>query len=145
EGDFLRRLGLRLPDGQRFDVVGPDAEAVLRAQQVLQEDLQGERQRSCFREALEDGVEAMDGVAPVADIEDGLAAERVAHGGVPSPRRECDCSPRQLYCRTKGIPRQRGTIWRASRSYSADPTKMDCIGAPSKGADPQWVRIPPGN
>ncbi len=42
--DLRVRLGARVPPGQRLDVVGGDVRAVLGAQQVLQQDLQAERQ-----------------------------------------------------------------------------------------------------
>ena len=44
EGDLLRRLGVRVPAGERLDVLLADGHAVLVAQQVLEQDLQRERQ-----------------------------------------------------------------------------------------------------
>ncbi len=44
KGDLLGRLGLRVPAGERLDVGGTDRLAVLVAQQVLEQDLQRERQ-----------------------------------------------------------------------------------------------------
>ena len=40
EGDFVRGRGLRVPVQQRFDVLARDVDAVLEAQQVLEQDLQ---------------------------------------------------------------------------------------------------------
>ena len=44
EGDLLRRLGLRVPRRERLDVLAADADAVLVAQQVLEQHLQREGQ-----------------------------------------------------------------------------------------------------
>ena len=44
EGDLVGRLGLRVPGGDRLDVLGGHGIAVLEAQSVLQEDLERVRQ-----------------------------------------------------------------------------------------------------
>ena len=44
EGDLLRRLGAVVPGGDRLDVLLADADAVLVAQDVLEQDLERERQ-----------------------------------------------------------------------------------------------------
>jgi len=59
ERDLLAGLGLRIPAGQRFDVIGGDRHAVLVTQQVLEQDLQRERQARDVVARLQD-LEAVD-------------------------------------------------------------------------------------
>ena len=44
ERDLLARFGLGVPSGERLDILGPDRLAVLVSQQVLEQDLERERQ-----------------------------------------------------------------------------------------------------
>ena len=44
EGDLLRRVGVRVPGRERLDVLAAHGDAVLVAQEVLEQDLQRERQ-----------------------------------------------------------------------------------------------------
>ena len=64
----LDGLGAGVPARQRLDVLGPDRLAVLVAEQVLEQDLQRERQPGDVELGLE-GVEAKDLVRAVADSE----------------------------------------------------------------------------
>ena len=69
EGDFFRGDGLGVPLRQGDDVLGADGQAVLGAQQVFQEDLEGERQALGGGMRLVDGVEPEEGVVVMADAE----------------------------------------------------------------------------
>ena len=63
EGDLVRGRGLRLPGAERADRVGADGGAVLTAQQVLEQDAQGEGQpREIAAERLGGAVEPVDRV-----------------------------------------------------------------------------------
>ena len=50
ERDFLGRLGVRIPLGERLDIGRADGQAVLGAQQVFEQNLERERQPSGLRE-----------------------------------------------------------------------------------------------
>src|SRR5205823_5163220 len=86
--DLLGWKGRRVPVRQRLDVGGADAEAVLGAEQVFQQDLERVRQASGLGELLLDGIETIDGVAAITDNESGLAAERVVHRRVLQGRKK---------------------------------------------------------
>jgi hypothetical protein len=68
EGDLVRRIGLRVPPRQRLDVLGADPDPVLVAQQVLQQDLQRERQARDVVLGLQ-RLERVVGVGRAADVE----------------------------------------------------------------------------
>ena len=68
ERDLLRRLGAVVPGGERLDVGGADADPVLVAEQVLEQDLQGERQAGDVELRLQ-RVEPVDLERAVADLE----------------------------------------------------------------------------
>ena len=81
ERDLLRGLRVRVPRRERLDVLAPDADAVLVAQQVLEQHLQGEGQPRHVVGRLQ-RVEAIDLVCAPADLELGARVEGVlgAHG-----------------------------------------------------------------
>ena len=68
ERDLLARLVLGVPGRERLDVLGADRLAVLVAQQVLEQDLQRERQPGNVESRLE-RVESEDLVGAVTDAE----------------------------------------------------------------------------
>ena len=68
EGDLLGGLGVVVPLGQRLDVLGADADAVLVAEQVLEQDLQGEGQARDVELRLQ-RVQPEDLVRVAADLE----------------------------------------------------------------------------
>jgi hypothetical protein len=81
ELDLGVRLGAGVPARQCADVLGGDVLAVLRAQEVLEQDLEGVRQAL----GALDGRQPVDVVRLVADLEPTLAAEAVhAHGASSS-------------------------------------------------------------
>jgi hypothetical protein len=72
-----------VPARQRLDVVLADAAAVLVAQQVLQEDLQRERQPGDV-ELLLQRVEPLDLIVAPADLEVGMGVEGIVGHGFSS-------------------------------------------------------------
>ena len=66
--------------GERLDVLGADGDAVLGAEQVLEEDLQRERKRCGLRVLRVDRAEAEVRVRVGANGEGGLGGEGVGHG-----------------------------------------------------------------
>ena len=76
ERDLLSRLGPRVPAGQRLDVGGRDAAVALVAQQVLEQDLQRERQPRDVETCLQ-GVEAEDLEPAAPDLEVGAGVKAV--------------------------------------------------------------------
>ena len=83
EGDLLGRLGVVVPARQRLDVLLADGHAVLVAQQVLEQDLQRERQPRDV-ELLLQRVEAVDLIGTPADLEVGAGAEGIVRHGFSS-------------------------------------------------------------
>ena len=86
EGDLAVGSAGGVPVGERGDVVGGDRDAVLVAEQVLEEDPERERQVGDVADVVErrQGVDAQ---AAVADRQFLTAAERVGgHGGPPCRR-----------------------------------------------------------
>ena len=77
ELDLLVGLGVRVPAGERLDVVGGDVRAVLGAQQVLQQHLQAERQRLDVEAVTLDRVESVDLVGLAVDVQRALGTEAV--------------------------------------------------------------------
>jgi LPXTG-motif cell wall-anchored protein len=77
ERDLLRRLGGRLPGGHRLDMRGQHGHAIFGTEQVLEQDLERERELRRLGELGNDGIEAVDGEGVVADLENGAAAEGV--------------------------------------------------------------------
>ena len=86
ERDLLGRLGLGVPGGERLDVLAADADAVLVAQQVLEQHLQRERQPRHVVGRLQ-RLEAIDLVGAPADLELGARVEGVLRVMDPSVRR----------------------------------------------------------
>ncbi len=83
EGDLVARLGLRVPSGQGLDVLGPDRFPVLVAEQVLQQELERERQPGHVVGVLE-RIQPEDLQRAVPDGQGGLGVEAVVgHGGAP--------------------------------------------------------------
>ncbi|CAB4872705.1 unannotated protein [freshwater metagenome] len=80
EGDLRAGLRLRVPRGERLDVVRRHGAVALRAQEVLQQDLQRIRQPGNV-EALLERVEAEDLIRPVADLKVGPGTEAVGGHG----------------------------------------------------------------
>ena len=77
EGDLVMRRRLRIPGEDGLDVAALDVHTVLESQQVLEEDLQGERQSI---DALSfEGREAVDLVLLLAHVERRLCLEAVRH------------------------------------------------------------------
>jgi hypothetical protein len=68
EGDLLGRVGLRVPGREGLDVLAADGHAVLVAQEVLEEDLEREREPGDVELRLQ-RVEAEDLEGPVADLQ----------------------------------------------------------------------------
>ena len=97
ELDLLVGLGVGVPAGERRDVVGGDVGAVLGAQQVLEQDLEAERQARdsvIGRPVAGDGVQPIDLVGLTAYVERALRAETVlAAIRVSSSRSSGRCSP----------------------------------------------------
>ena len=83
EGDLLRGLGLRVPRGERLDVLRADADAVLVAQQVLEQHLQRERQARDVVGGLQ-CLEGVDLICAPADLELGPRAEGILGSHGPS-------------------------------------------------------------
>ncbi len=76
ERDLLGRIGLRIPGGERLDVLFADRLAVLVAQQVLEQDLEAERKPRDVELGLQ-RVEPVDLVGAVAHVECALGVEAV--------------------------------------------------------------------
>jgi hypothetical protein len=74
EGDLRGRLRLRVPAGERLDVLATDADTVLVAQQVLQQHLEREGQAGDVVGRLE-RVQLEDLEGPPADLEVGSSVE----------------------------------------------------------------------
>ena len=87
ELDLLVGVGVGVPAGEGPDVVGGDVGAVLGAQQVLEQHLQGERQALDVQPVAGDGVQPEDLVGLAAHVERALGSEAVLTGHPPSPRR----------------------------------------------------------
>jgi hypothetical protein len=86
ELDLLARVCVGVPAGDRPDVVLGDVGAVLGAQQVLQQHLQGEGQRVDVQPLTGDRVEAEDLVGLAVHIQGALGTEAVLTGHQSSPR-----------------------------------------------------------
>ncbi len=80
ERDLARRLGGHVHRGEGLDVLGADGHAVLGAEQVLEEDLQREREALGLRELRVKRAEAEIRVRGGADDEGGLGGEGIGHG-----------------------------------------------------------------
>ena len=80
ERDLLRRLGVRHPAGDRLDVGSRDGDAVLVAEDVLEQDPQRVREPEHVEAALE-RIDAEDVERPAADVElrPGTEAVRMGH------------------------------------------------------------------
>ena len=94
ERDLLGRLVVGVPGGYRLDILRPDRLSVLVAQQVLEQDLQRERQPRDVELGLQ-RVQAVDLVLRVADAELGLRVKAVS-GGHGSKLLVSDAVPRTL-------------------------------------------------
>ena len=78
EGDLLGRRRLRLPRPDGLDLLACDGRAVLAAQEVLEEDAEGEGQpRQVAAERVGGSVEPVDGVGGAAGLEARARAEAV--------------------------------------------------------------------
>jgi hypothetical protein len=80
EPDLDVRLGLRVPLAQGLDVGSPDGQAVLGAEQVFEQDLEGERQSVRLGEVAVEGGETVDGVGLAVHVQSRASPERVRHG-----------------------------------------------------------------
>ena len=80
EGDLADRDRLGVPVGQAQDVVGGDRRAVLVAEQVLQQDLQRERQPRQVDPRVSEAVEPEDAEGPVVHLQRREGVEAVRHG-----------------------------------------------------------------
>jgi len=80
EGDLVGRFGLGIPARQRLNVGGADRPVAFGAQQVLEQDLQRERQARDV-EALLQRVEAEDLEATLADHELGAGGKAIGGHG----------------------------------------------------------------
>jgi hypothetical protein len=76
EADLLGRLGVVVPRGERLDVLLANGHAVLVAQEVLEQDLQRERQ-PCDVELLLEGIQPVDLIGTPADLEVGTGAKGI--------------------------------------------------------------------
>lgn len=86
ELDLLVGVRGLVPPGQRLDVVGGDVGTVLGAQQVLQQDLQRERERLHVQALAGHGVEPEDLVGLAVHVQGALGTEAVLTGHQSSPR-----------------------------------------------------------
>jgi hypothetical protein len=77
EGDFFVGLGMFVPGGEGADFLFSDVAAVFGAQEVLEQNAEGIREVFGGDALLVEGVEAVDFVFFVADIEGGAAVEAV--------------------------------------------------------------------
>ncbi|MDQ1132351.1 hypothetical protein QE386_000946 [Pseudoxanthomonas winnipegensis] len=82
EGDLGVRLGLGVPLGHRLDVLGRDADPVLAAQQVLQQDLHGVGQAGDV-EALAELGKAEVGIGGSRHVQRAAGLEGVTHARAP--------------------------------------------------------------
>ncbi len=91
ERDLLAGLVLGVPGGQRLDVLGADRLAVLVAEQVLEQDLERERQPRDVELGLK-CVEAEDLVVTLAHRQAGLGVKAVVAHIVLLIRGPCNCN-----------------------------------------------------
>ncbi len=86
--DLARRRARRIPACERRDILARDAAAVLRTQQVLEQDLQAERQRRDRGELRREGLEPEIGVGarPYGEFGAGGKAVRMRIGHAPGVR-----------------------------------------------------------
>ena len=126
ERDLLGRLGLGVPGRERLDVLAADADAVLVAQQVLEQHLQREGQPRHVVGRLQ-RFEAIDLVGAPADLELGARVEGIlrAHGTVHVRR--------QAQWTSDGMPRARRSS-RTPRSPRPARAPRRCRPAPRPAA-----------
>src|SRR5581483_6279158 len=99
---------LRIPREQRLDVGAAHRSIVFAAQQVLEEDLERERQAIDGRAIFGDAVQAVDLVAARADVERTQGAEAIEHGGLSSNRhlyKEKSCAVQRDFCAASTVAR----------------------------------------
>ncbi len=80
EGDLGLGLCLRLPGGEGLDIVGRDRDAIFVAQEVFQQDLQGERQACHVEPGAAQGVEPIIVEGLPIHLERRSGVEGIGHG-----------------------------------------------------------------
>ncbi len=116
ELDLLAGVGIRVPAGDRLDVVGGDVGAVLGAEQVLQQHLEAEREALDVQSLTLDRVQAEDLVGLAVHVQGALRTEAVLTGHsshLLMSRRRLGCSPHPA---AAPDPRKRkdALTWRAT-------------------------------
>ena len=127
----LLGLGLRVPLGQRLDVLGRDDQAVLGAQQVFQQDLQRKRQLGDRGMPFGDGVEPENAVVPVTHSKSRLAAEVIGHDSYPF-RQDAECVSLFLLSaarRRTATEGRIGILSSCSQDSPRDPLRRACASS----------------
>ena len=144
EGDLLRRLGLRVPRRERLDVLGADADAVLGAQEVLEQDLQGERQPRDVELRLQ-RVEAVDLVTCGRRPRARRGRRRSCQPCLQTTRGPATIPPRSRRPRARRPARQAtvsGTVW-PGRRIAIRPVRTSSESGAETGPRPGDQRLWP--